>query len=268
VARASCAWPFSRIVLAILATAVPVALVIIFANAALERSMRIAWPQLLAALLCVAGYHCYVNRIERREMSELALPGSTRETVFGLAAGVALNLATIGLLAASGAFQVEGYNRWTVALEPIAELVLVALFEEIVFRAILFRIVESSLCTRVALLISVVLFALAHLPNQGISGLGVPVTGVAGLMLAAAYLVTRRLWLAVGVHFAWNFMSDAIFSLPVSGHPAKGWIQGKLVGPEWLTGGAYGVEASVVTLAVLTGASIILLLMAARRDRA
>ena len=50
----------------------------------------------------------------------------------------------------------------------------------------------------------------------------------------------------MGMHFAWNYLFDALMSVPVSGHAARGWIQVVPAGPEWLSGGAYGVEGSVV----------------------
>jgi membrane protease YdiL (CAAX protease family) len=145
---------------------------------------------------------------------------------------------TLCTMMATGAFQIVGVSHWSTLLSPFSEMLLVAFFEEILFRGFIFRIVEKSLGTIVSLFILAVLFTLAHLPNAGISLLGIAVTAVAGLMFCAAYMVTRRLWLAVGIHFAWNFMSGAVFFLPTSGHQAKGFLQGQLSGPEWLSGAA------------------------------
>ena len=50
-------------------------------------------------------------------------------------------------------------------------------------------------------------------------------TGVASAALAGAWLATRRLWLPIGMHFACNYLFDAFLSVPVSGHPARGWVQ-------------------------------------------
>ena len=143
-------------------------------------------------------------------------------------------------------------------------MVFVAVVEEILFRGILYRLPERALRTRIALIVSSAIFALAHLPNDGVTLLGVVNTALAGLLFAAAYLATRRLWLPIGAHFAWNFVSDGVFSLPTSGHPARGMLQGQLSGPEWLTGGAYGLEASIATFIVM-GAATILLLRRAQR---
>jgi hypothetical protein len=69
-------------------------------------------------------------------------------------------------------------------------------------------------------------------------------------MLAAAYLLTGRLWLSMGIHFAWNLTQGSIFDAAVSGQSATGLLRSTLQGPELLTGGAFGAEASVVAMAV------------------
>lgn len=240
-----------RIVLAMMAVCVPVALVLVLANQIPDKAMRAFWPPLLAALLGCGGYVFYVRTLEKRALTELRGPGAGRELGAGLVLGTLLFLVTIGLVAAGGSYELSDTGSWVALTKSFTEMVFIALIEEILFRGVLFRLSERSLGTWAALLISSAIFALAHLPNDNITALAVANTAIAGLMFAAAYLATRRLWLAVGVHFAWNFVSDGVFSLPTSGHPARGLLQGQLSGPEWLTGGAYGIEASAVTLIVL-----------------
>ncbi len=84
-------------------------------------------------------------------------------------------------------------------------------------------------------------------------------------MLAAAYMVTRRLWLCIGIHIAWNFAEGGIFSAAVSGGDTKGLLQAKLIGADWLTGGAFGVEGSVVALAICAAVGILLVAKAVRK---
>jgi hypothetical protein len=90
---------------------------------------------------------------------------------------------------------------------------------------------------------------------------------LAAVGLTAAYMVARRFWLVIGLHFAWYFLFDGVFSVAVSGHAAKGWIQGSLVGPTWSSGGRYGVEASVVARLAWGLASAALLRVARRRGQ-
>lgn len=261
-------FPLTRIVLASLLTVLPVALTFAIVQAALEKSMRIMWPQLLAAGLCCGFYCLYVRYIEKRAVSEFALRGAGRELGAGILTGALLLAATLGALFALGAFQIsDSASSWTVIIVPLAEVILVGLFEEILFRGVMFRMIENSLGSWIALILSGAIFALAHVPNAEVTLLAVGVTFVAGLMFAAAYMLTRRLWLCIGIHIGWNFILGDIFSATVSGHQSKGLFQAKLSGAEWLTGGAYGIEASAITLVVILVASWYLLLKAMRRGQ-
>ena len=86
-------------------------------------------------------------------------------------------------------------------------------------------------------------------------------------MLAAAYVLTRRLWLPIGIHAGWNFTQGGIFGVSVSGHPSGGLLDGTLTGPEWLSGGDFGAEASIVAVVLGIALGTILLRMAWRRGR-
>ncbi len=140
--------------------------------------------------------------------------------------------------------------------------------EEIVFRGIILRISEERLGTWLALALSSVWFGLLHMdnPNAGLWG-ALAIAVFAGPLLGACYLVTRRLWLAIGVHALWNLAEGGIFGTTVSGYEVPGILVSRVSGPEWLTGGAFGPEASWVTLSVTIAASVVLLLVAWRRRR-
>jgi len=245
----------------------PIALCFIVAEAAVPKPLRVAWPQVLAALLCFIGYRFYVKRVERRPVSELAATGAPGELGLGLAAGTALCLLTLFPLLAIGAYRIDGLNAWTAVLRSAPEMVLVSVFEEVLVRGILYRIAEQAWGSRKALLGSVAFFVLAHLPGGQINLIGIAATAAAAVGFAASMMLTRRLWLPIGIHFAWNFLFDGVFSVPVSGHAAKGWIDVSMQGPTWLTGGPYGVEASVMTLLVWALASAAFMHLASKRGR-
>ncbi|WP_426196074.1 CPBP family intramembrane glutamic endopeptidase [Massilia sp. DWR3-1-1] len=241
-----------RIVLGVLAIGLTAALgyAAIKAIAPLP-AQRLVWPHLLMSALLLLVYVGFVKAMERRPLTELARGGAPAEFGVGVWLGAGAVSAAMALLAASGGYRIVAFHPWTVGIaSALAEMLFVGLFEEILFRALIFRIVERSLGSVPALLLSAVLFALAHL-GEGINALGLVNTALAGLMFSAAWMLTRRLWLCVGIHAAWNFTLGSIFSIVVSGHPAKGLIGGELSGPDWLTGGAYGLEASVVTALVI-----------------
>lgn len=252
--------PIVRIVLGIVAVMLPITLTMMLADILVPKPARVLWPFLLAAAMSMLGYRLFTTRLEKRQAAELALQGAPREAALGMAIGAALGLIVAGVLAAAGAFTIAGSSEdWEFLLKCLPEQIMVACFEELMFRAVLFRIVEQRWGTRAALVTSVLVFALAHIQNDNIKLLGIVSTGAASLMLCACYLRTRRLWLSIGVHFGWNFLYDGVFAVPLSGHAARGWLQVSLSGPEWLTGGAYGVEGSVLTLLLWGGAAVLML---------
>lgn len=245
-------FPLTRIVLAVFITALAGGLTLTYASQLAHGWGQIMWPEVVAAVAVLLGYWLYVYIIERRPVAELAIAKAVPELGLGLLTGAAAVTAVIGLLMAVGGYQVAGSNGMSVSvIKPLAMMVFIGVFEEVLSRGIVFRITEQSLGSWPALAISSLLFGLAHLPGEGVSVLAIVITVVAGVLFGAAYLLTQRLWLGIGLHIAWNYTLGSVYSIAVSGHEAKGLLQGAVSGPDWLTGGAYGLEGSVFTLVVL-----------------
>jgi hypothetical protein len=80
-------------------------------------------------------------------------------------------------------------------------------------------------------------------------------------------MMTRSLWLPMGLHAAWNFTEGEVFGVPVSGIPEHGLFQARISGPELLTGGAFGLEASIVAVVIATGAGVWFVCLAVRRGQ-
>jgi uncharacterized protein len=110
-------------------------------------------------------------------------------------------------------------------------------------------------------------FGARHLGNPDATLIGAVFIAIeAGILLAAAFMLTRRLWLSIGLHMAWNFAQAAIFSGTVSGvEMPQGLLQAVIEGPELMTGGRFGVEASVIAFLICTAAGAVLAFMAVRR---
>jgi membrane protease YdiL (CAAX protease family) len=253
--------PLVRIVLGIVLTFAAVPLTMIIASQLVAKPYRIVWPQLLAAVLVWFGYRYYVRRIEKRQPTELAMPGMARELGTGLLLGAGLVALTFAVLAALGAYQFRGVNALSIMmLVPLAELVLVGMAEEMMFRGVIFGVTERSLGSKPAIVISALVFSLAHLPNDGVSVLAIAVIAAYGVMQAALYMRTRRLWACIGTHIAWNYCVSQVFSSTVSGHAATdGMLRGELAGNTMLTGGVFGVEASLIVLLLIAAAAAFLL---------
>jgi membrane protease YdiL (CAAX protease family) len=249
--------PVVRIVLGIVLTFAAVPLTMIIASQLVEKPYRIVWPQLLAAVLVWFGYRFYVRRIEKRRPTELATQGMARELGAGVLLGAGLVALTFAVLAALGAYQFGGVNGVSIMmLVPLAELVLVGMAEEMMFRGVIFGVTERSLGSKPAIVISALVFSLAHLPNEGVSVLAIAVIAAYGVMQAALYMKTRRLWVCIGTHIGWNYCLSQVFSSTVSGHAAtNGLLRGELVGNAMLTGGAFGVEGSLISLLLIAAAA-------------
>ena len=258
--------PLVRIVVALLFIAIPFAVVAAPFNMFVsDKSLKRLGAVLLTAIV-LAAYWSYVRMVEKRPVVELSGPRMPRELGAGTLLGALLFSMTVGLLAALGVYQVTGSNGWAAMLATLPGFVLGAVLEEVVMRGIVFRILEQSLGSWIALAISAAIFGLLHLLNHGTTLLNAGSVMVeAGVMLAAAYMVTRRLWFCIGIHIAWNFTEGGIFSAAVSGGDTKGLLQAKLTGADWLTGGAFGAEGSVIALAICAAAGILLVAAAVRK---
>ncbi len=220
----------------------------------------------IACALGWAAYALYTRWVERRGASEFGRVGALKELATGLLIGAALFSASVGVLALLGHYRITGTRELSVVIVPLCLSLASGTIEEILMRGVLFRLLEESLGTWIALAISAVVFGMLHLANPGATPqAAVAIAFEAGIMLAAAYVLTRRLWLAIGIHAAWNFTQSGIFSVPVSGVPLKGFFISETSGPAWLSGGAFGVEASVIAFVVCTAAGVALLVLAHRR---
>ena len=218
------------------------------------------------AAAIIVMYRTYVRWIERRPPTELGPPRIGTELVAGMVIGALLFTVTIGILRALGRYQVFGTNSASVLAYPLGGSIVSGVLEEVLFRGVLFRLVEERLGSGIALAVSAVLFGTAHLANPGASALGAASIVIeAGILLAGAYLLTRRLWLPIGMHVAWNFTESGVFGVEDSGHRAEGLLRGHLSGPLWLTGGSFGPEASIVAVGICLAAGIEFIFLATRR---
>jgi hypothetical protein len=213
-------------------------------------------------------YSSLVYWLERRRVAELSLRDAPAQFAIGVGIGfVLLTVVIAGLTGAGfGAIAIPGLLVFPVAAFALSLLSGVA--EELMFRGAMFRIVEERFGTLVALLASAALFGALHIANPGATVTSsVAIALEAGLLLGLAYTATRTLWLPIGLHFGWNFTEGGIFTTAVSGGKVSGVLNTTLTGPQILTGGAFGPEASIVTVVVCLCAAAGLLALTLRRGQ-
>ena len=219
------------------------------------------------ALVPLAAYLILVKLIERRALVELAPRSLLPQGLLGVLGGLLLFSAVVAVLWLAGSYHVSAIQPHAPWLGALLVVGLGAgIGEEILFRGALFRIVEEGLGTWWALGISALLFGAIHLANPGATLWSSAAIAIeAGLLFGMVYHVTRSLAACMGLHAAWNFAQGTIYGIPVSGTAAGGWLVSTRSGPDWLSGGAFGAEASVVALALCSLGTLGLLAVARRR---
>ena len=168
------------------------ALAAVRGNALLSLVLGIA-----TAVLAVFVYAWMVRWSERRAPVEVAVEGATARIGLGVVIGAGWFGAVIANIAANGGYRVESFGSVAGAVGLFGLMAAAALTEELMFRGVLFRIIEGRMGTWVALALTSVLFGLWHLLNPDATVLGAAAIAVeAGGTLGAVYAATRNLWLA------------------------------------------------------------------------
>ena len=211
----------------------------------------------LGSLLGLFIYAVWTNLTEHRPVTELTLKRTWGDLGLGLLLGTLFFGAVTGLMALAGCYRIsEAHFEPIPLLLAFFQFFFVAVFEEIIFRGVIFRLIDDRWNTFAALIVSAILFGAIHMLNPGAtiwSAFAIAVA--AGLLLGAAYKGSGTLWLPIGIHWAWNFVQGSIFGISVSGGDVgASLIRPEISGPDILTGGSFGAEASVI--AVVLGAAL------------
>ncbi len=223
------------------------------------------------ALLSLAVLWATLRLFEGKQLDAMGLPlrGAPSAFAQGYLVGAALLTAVTGVLWVAGSYHVTGFGAGATApaIGHAALLfLLVGVTEEVMTRGILFRLLEQGVGTWAALGLSAVLFGLGHRGNPGAttqSSLAIALE--AGVLLAAAYVATRSLWLPIGLHAAWDFFEGPVYGAHVSGIALPSILEASFPGPVWLTGGDFGPEAGVPAVVLGTALGAAFLVLAWRR---
>lgn len=234
-------------------------------TALLPQGMKALAPLLLAGGALV-GYYFFVRVLERRHVVELVSRGSLTEALAGVAIGFGLFGLVIGILFLLDIYSVTNVDVVSVVVPALMTALMAGITEELLVRAVAFRILEEWVGSWLAIGISAALFGLMHLPNpQATMVSSAAIALEAGVMLAAAYMVTRRVWLAIGIHVGWNFTQSGVFGVAASGVESTGYFKGDLHGTPILSGGTFGPEASIIAVVVCLAAGLFMLRVAHNR---
>jgi membrane protease YdiL (CAAX protease family) len=224
---------------------------------------------LAVALTFLLVYLASVRWVERRRARELAPSPALPELVAGIVTGFAIFSIVMAILSAMGIYHFVGWGTTQGMASALALAVMAGVVEEVLFRGILFRLSTRLIGTWGALVFTSVLFGLAHLGNRGATlGSGIAIMLEAGVLLGAAYALTQRLWLPIGLHIGWNFTEGSVFGMQVSGNGTDAaLLRGTVSGASILTGGAFGPESSLVAVLVCFALAVFLLYRTIRLGR-
>lgn len=222
---------------------------------------------LVSIPILLLAYYFVISRMGEHPHNDYRDRQWLRRLIVGLAAGLAVFSVAVAVAAVLGVYRVVGQGDLTGLLAALlASAIFPAVTEELMFRGILFRWIEEWGGSWVALLVTSALFGAAHLMNPNASPIAaVGIALEAGVMLGAAYMLTRSLWLPMGLHAAWNFAQGEIYDIPVSGTPVHGMVDARLCCEPLLTGGGFGLEASLIAIVIATLFGLWLLWLAIRR---
>lgn len=219
---------------------------------ALSSLMPVKYLLIFLAALAILGLYALAVRIFKKEWpSDLSMKKAPVETIKGLALGCGYFVVVTGIMAVSGVYSASFTTvDWQNIVLSFIFYFLIACGEEVIFRGILFKMIDERFNTCAALVISALVFGFIHLvsPNSSIWS-SVAISVEAGLLLGAAYKYSGTLWFPIGIHWAWNFTQGNVFGFSVSGHSEDPSILSPFVeGHDLITGGLFGPEASIISV--------------------
>lgn len=232
-----------------------------------EGLMATVVAPLLSTVLTLAAYWALMRWVADRRTPELRLQRVLPDAVIGVLTGVVFMAAAVGVLLLVGVYRFDPDHAAAGAFSPVPILATslgVAVFEEVLFRGLLFQAVERLGGRWVALVTTTLLFGLAHLLGAGSTIMSaIAVSLEAGVLFGAIFLWRRTLWSVIAVHFTLN-AAEELLGLP--GSEGHGLVTISSEGAELLTGGPAGFAESIVAVIVGLVLSAIVLTLVVRRS--
>jgi uncharacterized protein len=267
-------FPVTKIIIGLVAVIVVTASVQIGAQAFLKyTALNEDFQKLVVAILASAAalvtYIYLFKFYEKRKIEELSTSHFWLNSLIGFFTGFLILSIVILVMYFGKAYTILSINPVSYLIPALAIGISSAIFEEILFRGIIFRITEQKLGSVWALIISSSFFGFAHLANTNSTLFSaVAITIEAGLLLGATYIYSKNLWLPIFIHFAWNFSEGGIYGAIISGNGLnKSWISCKIEGHDLLTGGAFGPENSLQAVILGLAVGILFLWMASKKHK-
>lgn len=223
---------------------------------------------LVMGSLSILVYKLTLTYLARRSTPEVSRQRAGIEAVLGVLTGTVFITGSVFIIMALGGYSFQwasSADTSSVLISCIEAALGAAIVEELIFRGLMFQAIDQLGGKPLALAVTSLFFGIAHLGNTGATlWSATAIVLEAGVLLGAAFLWRRNLWFSIGLHFAWNAI-ESLLGIPVSGHSAAGLFTVKVDGAALLTGGAFGLEGSIVPVVISLLISIPMLIGAARK---
>jgi len=234
----------------------------------IDKNYRNLIKGIIASSFVAFTYIFFYKKYEKREIGEFSSKGLLKNTILGVLIGTTVQGLTIIVIYFWGNFQIISVNPFSSIITPFAIAFSVAIFEEILLRGIIFRIVEEKLGSYISLAISAIIFGAVHLLNPDSSVISSICIGIVGFVFGASYIYSRSLWLPIAIHFSWNFVQSGIFGAITSGNEkTSSLFNTNISGAELITGGAFGPEGTIQAILFWLLVSIIFMVIITKQNK-
>ena len=240
-------------------------------------SLHAGGTLVLGLIAIAATIAVYVARrfLDRKTFVSLGLGGANiawKDLAFGftlsgvMAATVFCAMWALGLVTDVRLTWGDGSMTAWLLVTALLPTIFIGYWEELVTRGYLFQNMREGMGPGIAIVVSCLLYGLMHAANPNASVLSTAIIIMFGFLRLYGYLATGFLWLPMGMHIGWNFFQGPVFGYAASGQAsAQVVLSHSPAGPVWLSGGAFGPEASVLIIPVI-GAALLVMRAWANRD--
>ena len=173
--------------------------------------------ELIALISVVISTFLMMKFFEKKNFEDVGLrlrPNTIYEISFGLILGFIMITFVVVVNLTLGYYKYEfTLNQvYPQILKALSLFLLVAFFEEILFRGYPFQRLIDGTNPIIATLIFSLVFSLAHLQNPNVNLIALLNIFLAGVWLSTSYIKTRSLWLPISLHFSWFISFTVKFS--------------------------------------------------------
>ena len=203
-----------------------------------------------AATLILSYVFCKV--IDHKSFVDLGLAPDTRGTLAGFfLAGALIGTGSMILFATGNLQWINSTANWKELFTLLMLMMLMAFSEEIAFRGYILGNLLHSFTRWPAILVSAAGFVFMHAANPGMQLTAIFNVFLGGVLLGQCFAFNKNCWMPIAFHFAWNFLQGPVLGFRVSGIELNALLETQVSGSEWMTGGQFGFEGSLMATVML-----------------